>query len=749
MASVGRTLLVLGLLVAVYGIGSSIYGARSGKAEWVNSGRRSVYALAGLMTIAWVIVEAAFVRNDFSFNVVAQHSSTTTPLFYKLAAPWSSQEGSLLLWVWLMSLWSSLVLFLTRRRMREIAPYATAVLLGFAVFFASLATFWANPFATTANPPAEGAGLDPLLLHPSMMIHPPMLYSGYTLLAIPFAFAVGALITGRLNSEWISLSRRFALAAWLFLGIGIVLGARWSYTELGWGGYWAWDPVENAALMPWLCTTAFIHSIMIQEKRGMLKVWNVSLVLASGILAVLGTFLVRSGILDSIHAFGASTLGVPFVLLLAVMIGGAIWLVMSRRERLRSEAQLDSLLSREAVFLFQNLVLVAMVFVIFWITFFPLISQAITGTKVSVGPPAFRPFIVPLALVLVALAGIGPLIAWRRVTAANLRRNFIVPVLVGLITCVVLVVAGGVGARPFALAMFALGAFVIASVAQELWRGAGARRAMTHEPPPVALLQLIRRNRRRYGGYIVHAGLAVLLIGVAASSSFQHSRDVVLAPGQHASVDGYRITYVRPSVAATAQKISFGAVLDVSQRGKQVTRLTTTRGFYPSQDPTQGLVGRFFNGEADSNVGLRAGLTKDIWTVVNPDLTPLRAYINRGNAVFAAALSKTMKTMPGLAAGQQQAAVNELWTLRDEAITGIANRYVTHPWPVEFLLIVDPLVTWIWIGAIIIASGGLIALWPIPSLARRRVAVAERSRAAAPAVTPAREPAVTAAREPA
>jgi cytochrome c-type biogenesis protein CcmF len=507
--------------------------------------------------------------------------------------------------------------------------------------------------------------------------------------------------------------------------------------------------VENASLLPWLTGTAFIHSIMIQEKRGMLKVWNVSLVLASGVLAVLGTFLVRSGILDSIHAFGASTLGVPFVLLLTGMIASSIGLVMWRREGLRSEAQLDSLLSREAVFLFQNLVLMAMVFVIFWITFFPLISEAITGTKVSVGPPAFRPFIVPLALVLVALAGIGPLIAWRRVTVANLRRNFIFPVLVGLATCVVLLVTAGVGARPFALTMFALGAFVIASVAQELWRGAGARRAMTREPPPLALLRLVRRNRRRYGGYIVHAGLAVLLIGVAASSSFQHSRDVALAPGQHASVDGYRVDYVRPTVTATAQKISFGAVLSVSRGGKQVTRLRTTRGFYPSQDPTQGLVGRFFNGEADSNVGLRAGLTKDIWTVVNPDLTPLGSYVNQANALFATALTKTMKSMPGLAAGQQRAALNELWTLRDQAITGIANRYMTHPWPVEFLLIVDPLVTWIWIGAIIIAAGGLIALWPIPSIARRRVTVPAPSRASAPAVTSAREPAVTAAREPA
>src|SRR5436853_7653844 len=457
MAPVGRTLLILGLLLAAYGIGASLYGARSGRREWVDSGRRSVYALAAVMTIAWAILEAAFWRSDFSFNVVAQHSSTTTPTFYKLAAPWSSQEGSLLLWVWLLSLWSSLILFLTRKRVRDIAPYATAVLLGFGAFFTSLTIFLANPFATTARPPSEGAGLDPLLLHPSMMIHPPMLYSGYTLLTIPFAFAIGALVTGRLSLEWIGVTRRFALAAWLFLGVGILLGARWSYTELGWGGYWAWDPVENAALMPWLCTTAFIHSIMIQEKRGMRKVWNASLILASGTLAILGTFLVRSGILDSIHAFGASTLGVPFVLLLAIMIAGGISLIVWRRDQLRSDARLDSLFSREAVFLFQNLILVGMVFVIFWVTFFPLISEAVTGTKVSVGPPAFRPFIVPLALVLVLLSGIGPLIAWRRVTVANLSRNFIVPVGGELMTLVALLAAGGVSNRPLALTLLVLG----------------------------------------------------------------------------------------------------------------------------------------------------------------------------------------------------------------------------------------------------------------------------------------------------
>ncbi len=741
MAAVGRTLLILALFIAAYGIFASLYGVRTARSDWVDSGRRAVYALAGVTTVAWVILEVAFLRSDFSYNVVAGHSSTTTPTFYKLAAPWSSQEGSLLLWVWLLSLWSSLILFVTRRRVREIAPYATAVLLGFGAFFTSLAAFFANPFATSARPPSEGAGLDPLLLHPSMMIHPPMLYSGYTLLTIPFAFAVGALLTGRLGSDWLSVTRRFALAGWLFLGIGIVLGARWSYTELGWGGYWAWDPVENAALMPWLCTTAFIHSMMIQEKRGMLKVWNVSLILGSGTLAILGTFLVRSGVLSSIHAFGASTLGIPFVVLLVVMVAGGIGLVLWRRDRLSSEAQLDSLLSREAVFLLQNLVLVAMVFVIFWVTFFPLISEAITGQKISVGPPAFRPFIVPLALVLVALAGIGPIIAWRRATAANLRRNFAIPVAAAIGCCVVLLIVGGVDTRPFALAMFALGAFVLATVGQEVWRGVNARRTMTHEVPPVALLRLFRRNRRRYGGYLVHAGVALLLIGVAASSSFQHSRNVTLMPGQSTSVDGYRVAYVRPIAAASAQKLSFGAVLRVTKGGRLVTDLRTSRGFYPSQDPSLGPIGRFFNGEADSDVGLRAGLTRDIWTVVNPDLTPLQGRISQGDKLFMAAMMHAAGGASKLSPTQARAAMAQLWQLRDEAIVAIASRYVSHPWPINFLFIVDPLVSWIWIGALIVALGGLIALWPVrPAPARRRALAPAPARPVPAPVAMAREP---------
>src|SRR5271157_5271861 len=550
MAGLGRVCLLLALVVCLYGIGASLYGVRTGRMEFSESGRRSVYALAGILTVAFVVLEVAFLRNDFAFNTVADTSSRTTPAFYRGAAVWSSQEGSLLLWAWLLSLWASLALFLTRNRMREVASYATAILLGFGAFFVSLMIFYATPFATTNPAPAEGVGLDPLLRFPTMMIHPPMLYSGYTLCTIPLAFGMGALLARRVDAHWIKAIRRFAFFAWLFLGAGILLGARWSYSELGWGGYWGWDAVENASLMPWLTGTAFLHSLMIQEKRGMLKVWNVSLVLATGTLAIMGTFLVRSGILNSIHAFGGATLGVPFVVLIATLIAGSIYLVVSRRDMLRSEHRLDSLLSRESVFLANNLVLVGLCFVIFWGTYFPLISEALTGQEASVGPPWFDRYTVPLALILVLLSGIGPVIAWRRATLANARRNFVAPAIVALLTLGALLLAG-VSEKPFALAMFCCAAFVLGSIGQEFYRGTRARRAIAGEAAPVALLALVRRNRRRYGGYIVHIGMAVLFIGVAASSSFQHASELSLSPGQSTRVGAYTIRYVRPTATIT------------------------------------------------------------------------------------------------------------------------------------------------------------------------------------------------------
>jgi len=720
MATVGRAALLIALLICAYGVIAAVYGALTGRREWVESARRSVYALAIALTVAFGILELAFLRSDFSFAVVAGHSSTSTPTFYKASAMWSSQEGSLLLWVWLLSLWSSLVVFLTRRRMREVVPWATAVLLGYGAFFTALLVFAVSPFDTLAQPPADGAGLNPLLRHPAMMIHPPMLYSGYTLFAIPFAFAVGALIAKRVDAEWIRSTRRFALGAWLVLGIGIILGARWSYNELGWGGYWAWDAVENASLMPWLTGTAFIHSVMIQEKRGMLKIWNVSLVLATGILCVLGTFLVRSGILDSIHAFGASTLGVPFVALIAGMSLGSIALVVWRRGLLRSEHRLDSLLSREAVFLLNNLVLVAMCFVVFWGTFFPLISEAVTGEETSVGPPWFSRYTVPLALILVLLSGIGPLIAWRRATATNLRRTFAIPVACGVVAFLALLFVPGVPQKPLALAMFALGAFVAGTVGQEIWRGTRARRAMTGEPLPLAVTSLVRRNRRRYGGYLVHLGIVVLFVGVAASSTFQTASDHRMSPGDTVRVDGYDVRYVRATAevgndpSGTGAMLSLGAVLDVSKDGRHVTTLRPARSFYPSNSTASGPVEWLVAGEPTSEVAVRSGPLKDFWTAVNPDMTRFQEVIDQGDKAVAADIPEMQQPMVAFR------------LLRDV----IAPNYVENPPPAMFRMISSPLVAWIWIGSLIAIGGGLIALWPAPDAARRRATATLRARVA-------------------
>jgi cytochrome c-type biogenesis protein CcmF len=712
MAVLGRALVLLALAVAVYGIAAALIGARRGRRDLVDSARRSVYAMAGLLTGAFLVLELAFLRSDFSFAVVADHSSTTTPAFYKGAAAWSSQEGSLLLWVWLLAMWSSLVIFLTRKRLRDVVPYATAVLLGMGVFFCTLIAFFESPFAQLAVVPAEGQGLNPLLRHPSMMIHPPMLYSGYTLFAIPFAFAVGALIRRRVDADWIASTRRFALAAWLFLGVGILLGARWSYAELGWGGYWAWDPVENASLLPWLTGTAFIHSIMLQEKRGMLKVWNASLILATGTLCVLGTFLVRSGILDSIHAFGASTLGWPFLGLIAAMVLGSVILVVTRRDALRSEHRLDSMLSREAVFIANNLVLVGLAFVVFWGTFFPLIAEALTGDRKTVGPPWFDRYTVPLTLMLVLLSGIGPVIAWRRATWANARRAFVVPFGAALVTLAACL-AFGLGDRETAVIMFAAAAFVAGTVAQELWRGTGARRAMSGEAHPVALVQLVRRNRRRYGGYVVHLGIALLFVGVAASSAFETAVDERLQPGQTVRVGDYQVTYERSTAgiaeeADALEAVRLGAVLKVQRDGEAPFRAVTERRYYPSQDPELGPVGRFFEGEATSEIALQAGLLRDFWAAYQPDQEVIQKLVQ--------GLDRRVADAPPR---QQLAATGTLISfLRDQPPAG------------TFRLIASPLVTWIWLGAIVTFLGGLIALWPAPDAARRRATARAAARVA-------------------
>ena len=704
MAGVGSACLAVALLTALYAVGASLYGARSGRREWVTSGRRAIYCVAALCVGAFAILEAAFLRSDFSYALVAEGSSTDTPTFYKVTAVWATQDGSLLLWATLLSLFASAVLFLTRRSLRDLAPYATAVLGAVAAFFLLLMVGWENPFDTLAVPPPEGAGLNPLLRHPAMMIHPPILYTGYVGFSVPFAFAIGALVARRTGADWIRATRRFALIAWTFLGTGIMLGALWSYTELGWGGYWAWDPVENASLMPWLVGTAFLHSIMVQEKRGMLKVWNVSLICATFTLALLGTFLVRSGILESIHAFGASTIGVQFLVFIGLVIALSAGLIISRLPLLRSEARLDSLLSREAFFLLNNLVLVGLCLVIMWGTFFPLISEAITGTEASVGPPWFNKIVTPLALVLVLLAGVGPVLAWRRVTPSALWRVLWVPVAALLLALVALLALTDASDSPASLAMFCLVAFVLAVVGQELWRGTRARRTMTGESWPRALVRLTSRNRRRYGGYLVHAGIAVLFLGVAASSAFLDQRDVRISPGESFEVNGYEVTYREATAklggddSGTGAPISFGAVLDVRKDGEHFV-MRPLRNYYASGDPSLGTISRFFEGEATSEVDVRWGLTRDFWMAVRPDIGSLDAQIREADEKFADS------------PGDVQALI----------VAALAERYRSDPPPAAFRAIASPLVVWIWIGGAIAVLGALIAAWPSPEARLRRV----------------------------
>src|SRR5690349_7442843 len=567
MASLGSALLALAFVTALVAGALALWG-RNGDRHRVDLSRRTVYAFCGLLTACVVIIEIAFASDDFGFKIVQEHSSIETPAFYKLAAMWSSQEGSLLLWAWVLSIAASLSLWATRNKLREIVPYATAVMMGVAAFFTGLMLFAPDvqPFDTVSGA-TDGVGLNPLLQHPSMMIHPPMLYSGYVAFTVPFAFAIGALVTRRLDAEWIRATRRFALIAWTFLGFGLLLGARWSYTELGWGGYWAWDPVENAALMPWLLGTAFLHSIMVQEKRGMLKVWNASLIVGTFSMALLGTFLVRSGVLQSIHAFGDNTVG-PYILgLIAVVLVGSTALIVSRLDDLRSDKRIDSLASRESIFLVNNLLLVGMTAVIFWGTFFPLISELFTGEKASLAAPWFDRYTTPLAIGLVLFTGIGPLLAWRRVSWESAKRVFRVPLIVAAVVTLALVVFPDAADQLWALALFAFAAFALTGLAQEFWSGPSARRQLTGEAGPQALVGLVSRNRRRYGGYIVHVGVIVLLIGVAASSSFQTNRDVELRPGESTSVDGRTITYVKPTMAVDEEKFTFGSVLRIEEGG--------------------------------------------------------------------------------------------------------------------------------------------------------------------------------------
>src|SRR5213595_1264829 len=513
MTLLGYFSLWLALVVGLWGAITGFVGGAQGRADLQQSARHATVALFGALLVAVISLEVAIFRHDFSVQYVASRTSRNLPTFYLWSALYSGQEGSLLFWASVLSLFGVLTQVLTSRRHRMYLPYVAAVTCLVATFFISVMLFAANPFQRLAFAPLDGSGMNPQLQNPGMVFHPPMLYLGYISITIPFAFAIGALLSKRLDTDWLTAIRKWTLVSWLFLSIGLLIGMWWAYVELGWGGYWAWDPVENAALLPWLVMTAFLHSVMIQEKRGMLKKWNLALVIGAWLLSIFGTFLTRSGVIASVHSFTQSPVGYFFLFFLVAATAATVVLYVTRLPLLQADAMLESMVSREASFLFNNLLLIGIAFSVLWGTLFPILSEAIKGTKITVGPPFFNQVNVPLGLALLAMTGIGPLIAWRRASIPNLQRQFAVPATAGGFTALILLVAGvrDVGA----LMAVSIGGFVMGTVVQEFARWARARHRQYGEGYALALGRLIARNRRRYGGYIVHTGIVILFVAFA------------------------------------------------------------------------------------------------------------------------------------------------------------------------------------------------------------------------------------------
>ena len=502
MVDVGYFALCLALVAAGYAVFASVFGARKDQDRLVRSGENAAFAVFILLGIALTGLWYAILTGDFSVQYVAENSNRAMPTTYVIASLWGGQNGSVMFWGWMVSIYMAAVLLVNRHRYRDLMPYVTAVLSGYCFFFILLNLYAADPFKRLPFTPADGNGLNPILQHPYMAIHPPMLYAGMVGMAVPFAFAVAALMSGQLDSNWLRAMRRWLLIPWALLGAGLLLGGKWAYVELGWGGYWAWDPVENASLMPWLAATALLHSIMIQERKGMLKVWNIILVFFTYGMTVFGTFITRSGLIDSVHSFAQSNIGSYFVAYLVSLAIGSTALLLYRLPALRSDTRLESFASRETAFLLNNWILLGMLFAVLWGTLFPVLSEAATGDKITVGPPFFNRINVPIGLVLLFLTGAGPLFAWRRTSGESLKRNFAVP-LAGAAATAVCVNLLGVRDL-YATVSLALCGFVSCSVALEFYRGVVSRRRSTGETAIIALLRLLSKSRRRYGGYLVH-----------------------------------------------------------------------------------------------------------------------------------------------------------------------------------------------------------------------------------------------------
>jgi cytochrome c-type biogenesis protein CcmF len=593
----GSFALLLALLAAVYAVAAGIAGIITRRTLLTKSARNAGMAVGVLVTLAVGALEYFFFTNNFSMAYVAEHSNRALPPFYKFAALWAGQQGSLLFWSWLLSIYAFLVLFVNRNKHPELMPYVGVVLAGVQTFFLTLNNFVASPFSVMAGADAsgvmhlaklsEGHGLNPLLQYPEMVIHPPMLYLGYTGFTVPFAFALAALLGRYPGEKWIHITRRWTMIAWCFQSVGILLGAHWAYAVLGWGGYWAWDPVENASLLPWITGTAFLHSVMMQEKRGMLKVWNIWLVFTTFMLCILGTMLTRSGVVSSVHAFAQSSIGNWFVGFLALTFVVCFWAYWKNRDYLRSDNQLDSLVSRESSFLFNNLVLLAACFAVLWGTLFPVLSEAVSGSKISVGPPFFNKVNIPIALFLLLLTGIGPLLAWRKTSFDALKRNFAWPLGGGLLAGVIAFVFGF--RDIYSLVCLILGVFVTLTILSEFFRGARVIAARDSTNLISAVGELTMRNTRRYGGYVVHFGMVLIFIGIAGVP-FNRDIQSELSPGQSLKIGPYTILCQNFDQLANGNYESERATLEVFRNGKSEMMLYPERRFFLASQVTETMV---------------------------------------------------------------------------------------------------------------------------------------------------------------
>lgn len=603
METLGAFAILLAFCLAIYAFSASLVGSIRKKAFLVVSGERAVYAVWVLMTTAAGILVYSLMTSDFRLAYVAARSNRAMPMVYKFAAWWGGQEGSLLLWSWLLSTFSVMVLWTNRRKFRDMMPYVIAVLSFTQIFFCTLNAFVEPPFQVLAvgkgvQAVADGNGLNPLLQHPAMAIHPPMLYLGYVGFIVPFAFAFASLVTKQPGEAWIATTRRWSLITWAFQSTGILLGAGWAYAVLGWGGYWGWDPVENASLLPWITATAFLHSVMMQEKKGMMKVWNMVLISGTFFLCIFGTFLTRSGVVSSVHAFAQSSLGSWFLGFLSIAVGVTTFMIIKRLDYLKSEAHLESVLSRESSFLFNNLILLASSFAVLWGTLFPVLTEAVMGEKITVGAPFFNKVNIPIGLFLLLLTGVGPLIAWRRSSWESLKRAFRWPTVFFLVTILGLV---AMGVRHFyALISFGLCAFVTVTIVMEFFKGSRAISIKNQMNLLRAMVELTHRNTRRYGGYLVHMGIVIMFIGFTGAAFNQDTTKEVKI-GEHIQLGNYDLQ-VKQVLDGDNPNYSWQrAVIVASKNGESLGELTPERRVYvSSQQPT-------------SQVSIRRRLNEDLY----------------------------------------------------------------------------------------------------------------------------------------